>query len=388
MLFIITQIIRQLKMNKIVRTTLAASIALALTACGSDSKDPAPAPEPEPTPVTPTTLEVTGKAIKGTIIGGTVNIHAADDTEFATPLGTTQTDENGSYTVTVTDETGEPILGAYVVNVVADEDTTMICDAPVCGDVVRGEAIPSADVQGLSLTTILLADDSGAAIEADINVLTTLATDAVVATANGNDAIDLATLDATTMTSLEEAASEVVGSILGIDLSNTNIYDVVIVDSSDTEAVADASSAVTDPIAASIASTLTLINSSVGGITGGNGGTVGDNINNYVEDVAVVTDVLVETAATTENPEDLGAALELALMSDAAVEALGDLDVAQTEISDQVTEISETIAVELESAGSDVVIVVEEVPTTVDTTEIIKVVEDVVIVIGTGATGG
>jgi len=241
-------------MKKIFRTALAASIGLTLVACGgSDNKDPIP--DPIPDPITPTSMDITGQAIKGTFAGALVEVFNAND--LTTAIGSAaQTDETGSFTVTITDAAGEPIVGAYVVQVTADDDSTMICDASVCGDVVRGALIPATDITGVTLSTFTYSDGTGN-IEADVNALTTMATDTLLAAASANENIDLATVNAAQVASLQLGASQVVGSMLGLDLSVTNIYNVAII---------DATTFTAETTQDTTTSTLTFINASFSGL--------------------------------------------------------------------------------------------------------------------------
>lgn len=125
-------------MKKILRTTLAVSIALALTACNNGDKY-----------VEPATMDIMGSAVKGSLRSATVLIYRATDTTFATPLTTEpediQTKGDGSYEATVVDASGNAIVGALVVKIIADDNTEMRCDAAVeCADgTPRGEWIPN-----------------------------------------------------------------------------------------------------------------------------------------------------------------------------------------------------------------------------------------------------
>jgi len=70
-------------MKKIVRTTLAVSIALALTACNHND---------DAVTVTPATVDLAGSVVKGALIDAKVQIYRASDTAFATPLTTEPVD--------------------------------------------------------------------------------------------------------------------------------------------------------------------------------------------------------------------------------------------------------------------------------------------------------
>lgn len=333
-------------MKKIVRTTLAVSIALALTACNNDNNDP-----------TPTTLDISGAAIKGTLAAATVNVYAASDAERATVLATAQTDANGDYSVQVIDATGAEIMGTFVVEVVADEDTTMICDATMCGDVARGESIPAAELEGLSLSTITYSD--GNAISADVNSLTTMATDTILSSAAiEGSAIDLASISAADFLEVQNDTSEIIGAILGVDLSATNIFAIDIVDAS---VSADVS------VEDSITATLTLINASLTSLDVADGSTLSDAINDYVNAVETVTAALLVDADV-----DLGTANS---------EALATINATQAQISDEVTMISAEI-----TTDTGVEVPTEEVPTELDEEALGETVGE--IIDGTGGTGG
>jgi hypothetical protein len=268
-------------MVKIVRTAIAASLILALAACDSNNDDPVV--------VTPTTLSVAGTAIKGVLANATVEIFLVTDLD--TVVGTTQTDDEGNYTITITDESGDPIVGAYVVKVIADEDTTMVCDAAVCGDVARGELIPAADLVDLTLSTFTFSDGTGS-IDADVNVLTSMSTNAILASAASNENIDLATLDAESVSNLQTSASQVVGSILGQDLSTVNLFNLDIIDGTDFDE---------NTVIAPITNSLSLINASFSGLDSD-----GPSIVEYLASFEAVVTLLVDPATVGDvTTEDL-----------------------------------------------------------------------------------
>jgi len=338
-------------MKKFQLSSVAIALALTLTACGGSSSNE------EPTPTTPSSLSFGGTAVKGTLIGALVEVFAASDLEQTNPLGTAQTDENGDYSIEITDDSGEPIQGAFVVRITAGDDTTMICDAILCEGGAQGEAIPVAN---LELSTITYSNDTGV-VDADVNVLTTLATETIIAAATDEETvIDFGAITVEGLAVMQEDASEIIGAVLGIDLSETNIYDVEIVDASNS---ADVS---TDN---AIAATLTVVNASFSSLTVDTdaGESLGDIIVNYV---AAVTEV---TTALLEDPTiDVGVV---------ASEALVLIESAQSQIAEEVFDIATEIA-----QDTGIKVPVTEVPTVVEVDELTEIIGDVVA--GTGAIGG
>ncbi|MFT7006545.1 MAG: hypothetical protein ACJAXJ_001053 [Colwellia sp.] len=367
-------------MKNLLKSTLVVAVAVGLSACGNDDYV-APV---EPT--IPTTLDLTGSIVKGSLISAKVQIYRASDTAFTTPLTTdpidVQTDENGDYTATVVDASGNAIVGSLVVNITTDDDTQMRCDAAVaCADgTLRGNLIPTSEIAGLSLSTITLAtvDASGASvpIDADANTFTTMATDAVLAQVTANPNIKIDTLGASGFAALQKNASVVVGTLLGVDLSTTSVFDIKIVDSTDTDAF---TAAATDAgNGASLTNTLTLINSSFAAITGEAGSTISDTINSYVQKVAVVS---ATAAVAIANEEDVTAALAGNAVAQAAFAAVTGF---QTEISDKVAETKAAVEVE-----SNTVIASDDVPTIIADDVLSGIVlDDVPLDSITGATGG
>ena len=376
-------------MKKISRTILAASMSLALAACNNGDKKETPAP----TPKAPAQINISGSVFKGALISAKVQIYRASDIEFLSPLTTTpedvQTNDNGDYSATIVNANGDILVGAIVVKFTTDANTQMRCDAAVsCGDVLRGELIPTLKIAGLSLTTLTVAtvkvDGTSNDIVADANTLTTMATDAVLAqvAANPNLVSAIDTLPIEDVTALQQNASVVVGEILGVDLSETNIYDITIVDSTDTQGVADAVTDAeltgTDP---SITNTLTLINASLAAITIPEESTLAEVINDYVQTVAVVANTVVEALAE-------GVDIATALADPATVDAQVALAEAQVEISDQVTLIQETVEADAANEGIAVVIEVVVVPVVVQPIEVELGNGVITVTGGTGATDG
>lgn len=341
-------------MKKAVKTILAASITLALTACGGFSNS-----SPEiVVPVTPTTLSLSGDAVKGTLAFATVQAYAAQDltTEIAEPV---QTDVNGDYTLTLTDVSGDPITGAVVVIITADDDTTMICDAAVaCGDVARGDAIQAIDLAGLSLSTFTYADSgTGDISNVKVSALSTMATNAILASAAENDAIELGNLTAESVAELQVSGSEIVGAILGLDLMDINLYSLNIADAS------DSSNVPTDDINAS---TLSFINASLSNLTIADGEVLGNVLATYFDNTRVISAAVIANVNV-----DLAADFS---------DAVANIALVQSQISMETALIKTQV-----EQDSGVVITTQLVSDTVDPTEIGKAIGE--IISGTGGTG-
>jgi hypothetical protein len=245
-------------MKKIIKTALATSIALALTACGSSSKDDdVVVVEP-----TPTTLEITGAAIKGTLANALVEAFSVTDLTVA--VASTQSDENGDYVLNITDESGNPIVGAYVIRVTADDDTTMTCDATVCGDVARGETVPAEALAGVTLSTVTYSNESGS-LDADVNVLTTMATDIIL----DSTSYDLGSAEG--FAAAQDSASQaVIVPFFGEQESDveTNLF---------TMKIMDATTFISETVVSDFAAALTSFNASFSGALI-DGKTIGEQI--------------------------------------------------------------------------------------------------------------
>lgn len=340
-------------MNRLIKTTMVLAVTALTAACAPAYKVPAPGVTPPP----PSTLNIDGDANKGALASATVNVYAGSDLEKTTILATTQTEADGTYSVEVVDASGEPITGTFLIDVVADEDTTMICDATMCGDVARGETIPSSEVQGLILSTITYAET--ATVSADVNSLTTMATNNIITSAsNESSEIDLGDITPASFEVLQQSTSEIVGAIVGIDLSTTNIYDVVIPDASESSAVASDDA---------IAATLTLFNASLSSLNGTDDLTLEQRITAYIGSVDTAT------AAVLADPEvDLGTV---------APESLAIINNTQAQVSEESTMITAEIV-----SDTGVEIEVEELPTELDEEALGETAGE--IINRTGATGG
>ena len=381
-------------MRKTSSTTLALALALFITACSDNPNNTPDIPLPEPEPVA---VEISGSIDKGALRFATVLIYRASDFDFESPLLTVpadvQTDENGDYSATVLNNANQPIQGVLVVRVTTNEDSVMVCDAPVsCGDTPRGELIQPAQLVGLSLNTItqstIDADGNGVPVTADVNAITTLATDVVIAQVKVIPDLDIDNLASDGVVALQKNASAVVGQILGVDLSETNIYEIKISDATDTQAM-DAAVAEAGEDAVNT-NALTLINASLADLPNEEDPDVpaqnlsfGNTLNSFVNNFKVITTIVVEA---TSAEEDITIAL-----ADVPDDVREKVAATQIKVADNTTLLKETINTEAVLAGLELDIDVPQLPTIVDNqtiaeVELEDVPEDVVVTGGTGAT--
>ena len=381
-------------MKNILHITLAVAMSMSIAACSDTPNNTPDIPLPEPEPVA---VEISGSIDKGALRFATVLIYRASDFDFESPLLTVpadvQTDENGDYSATVLNNANQPIQGVLVVRVTTDEDSVMVCDAPVsCGDTPRGQLIQPLQLVGLSLNTItqstIDADGNGVPVTADVNAITTLATDVVIAQVKVIPDLDIDNLASDGVVALQKNASAVVGQILGVDLSETNIYEIKISDATDTQAM-DAAVAEAGEDAVNT-NALTLINASLADLPNEEDPDVpaqnlsfGNTLNSFVNNFKVITTIVVEATSAEEN-------ITIAL-TDVPVDVREKVAATQIKVADNTTLLKETINTEAVLAGLELDIDVPQLPTIVDNqtiaeVELEDVPEDVVVTGGTGAT--
>ena len=263
-------------MKIILNTAIAATIGLAVVSCGGSKSSPAPASN------TPTTkIELSGQAIKGTIDKGEVFVFRANN--LVNPVAAAvSTDALGNYTFTLDEATS--YKGAYIIEVVAAAGTTMICDAkPMCGDVDFGDKIPADKLTGLSLSSVTTVDETGKA-KANVNLLTTLTTDVLITAAKA-DGVNLSSVSKETLDKLQMISSEIVGDLIGVDLSTKNVFDIEVVDA--TTYTANSTPDVT-------IDTLSVINASYAGLPLADDETMADSIAVLTANVQAMSVVLLD----------------------------------------------------------------------------------------------
>lgn len=184
-------------------------------------------------PVTPdtTSADLAGVAIKGTLADAVISVQQLSGANVTIDEGV-RTGSDGSIALAVAGDPGFGIDGAMKVSASADHSTAMVCDAAACGVFATGDILTGADLGGVVLSTLAyvsvpFASTADGTVDADfnINALTTLATSLlesqIAAGRNASSAqlFTLAQLD----------VSETVLRGLGIDMPNTNIFEMVVV---------------------------------------------------------------------------------------------------------------------------------------------------------------
>ncbi|KMT64305.1 hypothetical protein [Catenovulum maritimum] len=183
-------------------------------------------------------VTISGSAIKGTLNSAKVEAISAADMSV---LGTTQTNNEGEYTLEF-EKNADQDSGLILIKVSADEDTEMICDADKCGSVNNGDTVTASDLSGLELMTTLTLDKStNSTVEVTglpVNSLTTAATEVITNSLGGSV---LSTLTGPDLSKLQQDASEVVLSSLGVSDRSLDIFSSKIPDATKIEAGLSAS---------------------------------------------------------------------------------------------------------------------------------------------------
>ncbi|MFT6899167.1 MAG: hypothetical protein ACJA13_003600, partial [Paraglaciecola sp.] len=221
--------------KKLVRSSIALSVMLALTACDLSSDN-----DFVPT-VTPSTgdgttdpvaeiVQVDGSVVKGVLRNALVTAFDGADVELAS----TTTDNNGDYTLDIPADFKGPVR----ITVVATADSTMVCDTGNCGNGVGfGDEI--TDVTGLELSSVGFIDATEVAndgadtpkvtVSIPVNALTTLTSKKILANTSlaqlsksGKNGFDAAS----------KVATQAVGISLGLTADNIpdNFLSIKIID--------------------------------------------------------------------------------------------------------------------------------------------------------------
>ncbi len=211
-------------MNKLlsVRFAFIASASLAAAGCGTDD----PNPENAPTPAS-TVAEISGSAVKGTLVGANVSVVPLNGTAVSIS-GDTATNASGQIPLlALSGEPGFAIGSIFRIEAATDANSTMVCDAMACGDATLGENVPGAALGNSQLETLVWvqaalgsAADGAAESEFQVNVLTTLATRLIEsAIAEGQNISAPATFEPA-----QVSFSTTLLRILGVETSNVNVF--------------------------------------------------------------------------------------------------------------------------------------------------------------------
>jgi F5/8 type C domain len=211
-----------------------------------------------------TYAEIEVNAMKGTLGAVNVTIESLSSTKKFTTQGSTVTDANGVITgLSLVSDPGYSFNGMYRVTVTADDNSTMVCDAPVCGDQVMGEALDGAALGGLTLTTLAWiqsnlgnATDGTPEETVHANALTTMATAYIDARIASGDA-DLASVGGLEKEQL--SASAQIMRVFGL-ASDVNLFDMKLVSGDNAENFTEV---------AGVIQTLSLINSTFANFASG-----------------------------------------------------------------------------------------------------------------------
>ena len=218
-------------LHKTIRWILPLAAVGIISAC--DGGGPSGEKALNDVPVTPdtTSADLAGVAIKGTLADAVVSVQQLSGANVTIDEGK-RTGSDGSIALAVASDPGFGINGAMKVSASADNSTAMVCDAAACGVFATGDILTGADLGGVVLSTLAYVSvpfastaDGTADAEFNINALTTLATSLlesqIAAGRNASSAqlFTLAQLD----------VSETVLRGLGIDMPNTNIFEMVVV---------------------------------------------------------------------------------------------------------------------------------------------------------------
>ncbi|TRX57160.1 hypothetical protein [Thalassomonas sp. M1454] len=262
-----------------------------------------------------------GDALKGALINAEVSLYHHTDVNKA--IYTTSTDANGDYSFNaVLDQSG-----VYLIKVVADADTTMICDTDNCGTadnpIAFGETVPSELLTGVELSNVTFVEESEelTTIETQVNAVTSVATELLIVNLE-NSAPDLSTTSPEGFANMQEAVTVTVAAMFGVDVSEgTNVFDLQLPNLNDSAETAAADAA---------ESGFAIINAAVTTAAS--------------DDIATSITTIVDSAATLADTNSTEAgeawiAVQDALLDDAVMIAANENITLSPEAADAVVEI-------------------------------------------------
>ena len=226
-------------MFKATRTAyvLPALLAGLLAGCGGSGGDNDPDPKDVPFTPTSTSADVGGSAVKGSLAGASVTVEPLKRVLLTLKSGG-MTDQNGDMLLEVVSAPGFGLDTMFKVTVTADHDSTMVCDAAMCGTVTLGETVTGDQIDGTTLTTLGYVSvpynstaDGTADTEIQATALSTIATSMIeTAIADGRNvtSADLLAL------AQAEYSSRLLRAV-GWDTTSANVFSMPIVSADSAE---------------------------------------------------------------------------------------------------------------------------------------------------------
>lgn len=161
-------------------TALASSLAMVGCSSSSDSNNTGTSPNNPNVAGSTGSVTVAGAAVKGVLENAKVTVYLIDNDGKREELKTALTDKDGKYTINLPNALAGSV---FDVEVVASDETTMVCDAPNgCGEVAYGNK--AEGISGLTLNNLVVNEGIGS-ISAPVTPWTTMA--AVSAKSQGGD---------------------------------------------------------------------------------------------------------------------------------------------------------------------------------------------------------
>ena len=220
------------------QTKLALSIAVILGALtGCDAGDD-PDVKDAPTPVS-TSVALSGQFIKGTLSGTELNIQSLNGTTHQVS-GSLSSDQHGRVSATLISAPGYAFNGLYRASAGITDDSQMICDAVMCGDMPISGDLDAAALGEFELHNLLwlqapLGSTGGEETSFQINALTHFGSILVEsAMAEGRNISALATFEPA-----QQEFSSLLLRILGVDVGGVNVFELPLVSAESLDAMSE-----------------------------------------------------------------------------------------------------------------------------------------------------
>ncbi|WP_105258963.1 discoidin domain-containing protein [Pseudoalteromonas sp. T1lg88] len=216
------------KSNFIKVTSVPLVLCTVLSGCGGSDD-----PNPQDVPVTAasTAAELAGSVVKGTLSGAQISVASLNGTELGIDAEA-MTDTQGEVFFTVTGAPGFGINTTVKVTASTTAQSSMVCDALMCGDAQIAQELSGETLVGAQLSTLAQVSvpygnqaDGEADASMQVNALTTLATFLVEQEiANGRNVSS-----AELMALAQADMSALLLRIMGWQTNNTNVFETPVV---------------------------------------------------------------------------------------------------------------------------------------------------------------